>query len=68
MSLEIVDSSIEFEAGAELTSNSNRLQLSYNGLSHIAYEFTQCAALKYLNLRGNTFKEVPKAVSRTKDL
>ena len=41
-----------------------RLQLAHNQLSHIAYEFTGCSALRYLNLRDNRFRQVPKAVSR----
>ena len=40
-----------------------RLQLAHNQLSHIAYEFTGCSALRYLNLRDNRFRQVPKAVS-----
>lgn len=40
-----------------------RLQLVHNQLSHIAYEFTGCSALRYLNLRDNRFRQVPKAVS-----
>ena len=41
----------------------HRLQLAHNQLSHIAYEFTGCSALRYLNLRDNRFRQVPKAVS-----
>lgn len=40
-----------------------RLQLAHNQLSHIAHEFTGCSALRYLNLRDNRLRQVPKAVS-----
>ena len=50
---------VEFVLSLELY----RLQLVHNQLSHIAYEFTGCSALRYLNLRDNRFRQVPKAVS-----
>lgn len=40
----------------------SRLQLAHNQLCHIAIEFASCSALRYLNLRDNIFKEVPKVV------
>lgn len=41
----------------------DRLQLAHNQIWHIPYSFAACTPLKYLNLRGNRFKEFPKAVS-----
>ena len=41
----------------------SRLQLAHNQIWHLPYRFTECTPLKYLNLRGNRFKEFPKAVS-----
>lgn len=43
--------------------NRNRLHLAHNLLRSIAYEFSNCFALKYLNMRDNRLKEIPKAVS-----
>ena len=40
-----------------------RLQLAHNKLRDIPLEFTNCSALKYLNLRDNKFMDIPKAVS-----
>lgn len=40
-----------------------RLQLAHNQLREIPIEFTNCLALRYLNLRDNRFVEMPRAVS-----
>lgn len=40
------------------------LKLAHNQIWHIPYRFVECTPLKYLNLRGNRFKDFPKAVSR----
>lgn len=40
-----------------------RLHLAHNEIWHIPYRFSECTPLRYLNLRGNRFKEFPKAVS-----
>ena len=38
------------------------LHLAHNLLRSIAYEFSTCSTLKYLNLRDNRLKEIPQAV------
>ena len=38
------------------------LHLAHNLLRSIAYEFSNCSTLKYLNLRDNRLKEIPQAV------
>lgn len=38
------------------------LKLAHNQIWHVPYKFAECTPLKYLNLRGNRFKEFPKAV------
>ena len=38
------------------------LALPHNLLRSIAYEFSTCSKLTYLNLRNNRFKEIPQAV------
>lgn len=44
-----------------------RLKLSHNQISQVPFKFEHCEVLKYLNLRGNRFKEFPKAVGSTVD-
>ncbi|KKA23902.1 Adenylate cyclase [Rasamsonia emersonii CBS 393.64] len=39
-----------------------RLSLSNNQLSRIPYRFSECAHLRYLNIRANNFREFPKGV------
>ena len=51
----------------KLSGNRDRLHLAKNGLSDIPYEFSQCSPLKYLNLRDNKFREIPKAVCRERE-
>lgn len=58
------NSPIDLETSIDLTINHLRLQLGRNSLSRIGIEFTQCTALKYLNVRNNAFGEIPQAVSR----
>ncbi|KAL9073224.1 MAG: hypothetical protein Q9161_003056 [Pseudevernia consocians] len=55
-------SQIPKEVVAIIGQDVERLQLAHNQLSHIAYEFTGCSALRYLNLRDNRFRQVPKAI------
>ena len=57
-----VQCDLDFTVNLLLSLASYRLQLAHNQLSHIAYEFTGCSALRYLNLRDNRFRQVPKAV------
>lgn len=40
----------------------SRLSLSNNYLSRIPYRFHECAHLRYLNIRANNFREIPKGV------
>ncbi|KAH8697192.1 putative cell morphogenesis protein Sog2 [Talaromyces proteolyticus] len=41
-----------------------RLSLSNNHLLHIPYRFSECAHLRYLNIRANNFREFPKGIYR----
>lgn len=40
----------------------SRLSLSNNYLVRIPYRFSECAHLRYLNIRANNFREIPKGV------
>lgn len=39
-----------------------RLSLSHNLLWLLPYKFSECSQLRYLNIRGNEFRDFPKAV------
>ncbi|KAI4116971.1 MAG: hypothetical protein LQ345_002705 [Seirophora villosa] len=50
---------VPHEAVDLLTLEVERLQLAHNQISRIPDSFSQCRPLKYLNLRGNLFVDVP---------
>lgn len=52
---------------ADLLTWNSRLTLSYNSISQIPSNFSECTNLTYLNLRGNCLEEVPRAVSLPAD-
>ena len=39
-----------------------RLSLSHNQISHIPLRFAECSQLRYLNIRTNVFREIPRGV------
>lgn len=39
-----------------------RLSLSHNQIWHIPLRFSECAHLRYLNIRSNVFREIPRGV------
>ena len=41
-----------------------RLSLSHNQIWHIPLRFAECSQLRYLNIRTNVFREIPRGVSR----
>lgn len=41
-----------------------RLSLSHNQIWHIPLRFAECSQLRYLNIRANVFREIPRGVSR----
>jgi hypothetical protein len=40
-----------------------RLSLSHNQIWHIPSRFAECSQLRYLNIRTNVFREIPRGVS-----
>ena len=40
-----------------------RLSLSHNQIWHIPLRFSECSQLRYLNIRTNVFREIPRGVS-----
>lgn len=40
-----------------------RLSLSHNQIWHIPLRFAECSQLRYLNIRTNVFREIPRGVS-----
>jgi len=42
-----------------------RLSLSHNQIWHIPLRFCECSQLRYLNIRNNVFREIPRGVSCT---
>lgn len=40
-----------------------RLSLSHNQIWHIPPRFAECSQLRYLNIRTNVFREIPRGVS-----
>ena len=41
-----------------------RLSLSHNQIWHIPLRFAECSQLRYLNIRTNVFREIPRGVYR----
>src|SRR5665213_2444026 len=39
-----------------------RLSLSHNQIWHIPLRFSECSHLRYLNIRSNVFREIPRGV------
>jgi hypothetical protein len=45
-----------------------RLSLSHNQIWHIPLRFSECSHLRYLNIRSNVFREIPRGVYRLHQL